>query len=87
MNFDDIYSTLLGIPPLPGSLCRGRAREFDEYEDVGVTDITIATCGRCPAQPECDHYWLSLRPCQRPLGVMAGRINRPAKPRKRKAAA
>jgi hypothetical protein len=82
---DDLYSTLLGIPPLPGAKCRGRARDFDEYDDPNIIQSTIDACNQCPSQPECEKYWLSLRPCQRPLGVMAGRINRPTKPRKRAA--
>jgi hypothetical protein len=83
-TIDDLMAALHGIPRLSGALCRGEADLFDQYDDLATVDTTIAICHSCPAKADCERWLDSLRPSQRPVGVVAGRVNRPRKPRKAK---
>jgi hypothetical protein len=80
VNIDDLYNALAGIPRLPGALCRGEAELFDDFD---LPDEALQLCAQCPALTDCARWFDSLRPSQRPHGVIAGTVNRPPRPRKR----
>jgi hypothetical protein len=82
-TIDDLMAALAGAPRLPGALCRGEADLFDQYDDPATVDYCVDVCASCPARADCERWLDSLRPSQRPHGVIAGRVNRPRQPRKR----
>jgi hypothetical protein len=83
---DDLFALWRDTPRLVGARCKGRT-EWDSYEDPELVEYAQSQCASCPAKPECERWYLQLRPSQRSLGVTAGRLNKPRPPRKRKAAA
>lgn len=71
----DIAAT---APHLAGAACVGRWELFDvETRDDARTPEAVAICQRCPALPECRTWLDSLKPSQRPMGVVAGRFVQP----------
>lgn len=89
---DSLLGSLLGAPALPGAKCRGRSLVFDparrgEHEDaVAQRHLqALLLCDTCPARLPCEQWLNSLTPAHKPLGVVAGQIVQPPKPRKRKA--
>ncbi|MDQ1247531.1 MAG: WhiB family transcriptional regulator, redox-sensing transcriptional regulator [Actinomycetota bacterium] len=74
--------TAIGSPGLPGARCRGRGYLFDEAEP-GEPEALVAQrhaqavqlCRGCKSLPACAAWVDSLKPSQRPRGVVAGRIN------------
>jgi hypothetical protein len=60
----------LRTPHLPGAACRGRWELFD---DRGRQAEAIQLCQSCPALALCRQWVDSLKPSQRPPGVIAGR--------------
>ncbi len=85
-------ASLLGsmrrAPRLPGAACRGKWALFDPAEPTEAADETrnrhqaaLAACQSCPALAGCEQWFAGLQPRQRPLGVVAGRINEPKKRR------
>ena len=84
MNWTALTAALTGAPSLPGARCRGRSHLFDPVHQGEPAEVTeahaqsLGLCNRCPALDACETYFISLRPTQRPEGVIAGRIhNRP----------
>lgn len=75
-------AAMLGpLPKLPGALCRGRSRWFDEAEageDLAAVverhERAAALCQLCPVLDPCTRWAASLPPRQRPPGVLAGTI-------------
>jgi WhiB family transcriptional regulator, redox-sensing transcriptional regulator len=75
---ETLLGALSAAPKLPGARCKGRS-EWDSWDDPELVEYTLHQCTRCPAIELCENYFLSLRPSQRPVGVIAGRLNRPRK--------
>lgn len=80
---DGILGALLGAPALPGARCRGRSHVFDPAahdEDPEVVQQrhtqAVGLCERCPSLNACTDWVASLKPAQRPLGVVAGQVRR-----------
>lgn len=85
----DLFAALAAIPRLPDAACKGRSELFDEarpheapddvaYRHAAATRI----CQDCPALQPCRAWVDSLKPSQRPVGVVCGRVtteHRPAK--------
>ncbi|OFJ52562.1 hypothetical protein FZ046_22515 [Mycolicibacterium grossiae] len=76
---------LAGAPKLPGARCRGRSHLFDageSDEDKAVVaeryEAALHLCLACPSLEACGEWFVSLRPSQRPKGVIAGRLNVPS---------
>ncbi|MDQ1304720.1 MAG: WhiB family transcriptional regulator, redox-sensing transcriptional regulator [Actinomycetota bacterium] len=70
----------IGTPALPGARCRGRSHLFDDAAQGEPADTVearhrqaIGLCQRCPALEQCGSWLDSLKPSQRPAGVVAGR--------------
>ncbi len=83
-DFDTFAAALVGIPRLRGARCIGRWAQFDPPTSDLTADAVqarqaaaIALCQQCSALTECRRWVDSLRPSQRPLGVIAGRIQTP----------
>lgn len=80
-TYADLLAALAAIPDLPGAECKGRPDLFDEPQP-GEDEHDIAyrhrcalnLCSRCPALDQCRDWVESLRPAQRPIGVIAGQI-------------
>lgn len=79
-----LFGTL--APRLDGARCVGRHEWFDLAEpDTDPAEAkyhqlkALRLCSGCPALAACSSWFDSLKPAQRPLGVIAGRVNRPAK--------
>lgn len=73
---------LAGAPSLPGARCRGRSHLFDASETDGPKAAAaeryaqaLGLCEHCPSLEPCSDWFDSLRPSQRPEGVIAGRLN------------
>lgn len=80
MNVQALFAALGGIPALPGAACRSRHDVFDllpgtspDRDDLAAE--ALAVCRGCPALVGCGQWFDSLPPTQRPVGVIAGRIN------------
>lgn len=87
-SYGDLFGMLAGVPNLSGALCKGQAPDFDNDDgDTGVTLLLAQFCEACPALKPCGEWVDSLRPSQRPSGVVAGRYYRPRKPRTSRAKA
>jgi hypothetical protein len=72
---EELLSALAGIPAMPDALCRGQWALFDESNDPGAIGAAIEICNLCPEMSRCGEWLNSLRPKDRPLGVVAGRVN------------
>jgi hypothetical protein len=92
-----IFDELGNIPNLDGR-CRGRWTIFDnDHGDPELTEYALNLCASCSALTSCESWFLSLKPCDRPQGVCAGRVwppktepintgRKPGRPRKERAA-
>lgn len=77
-----IAAIIAGTPPLPGAACAGRSELFDprgDNEPYETTQRRQEAARRicewtCPVQPECRRWVDSLKPAERPRGVIAGVI-------------
>jgi hypothetical protein len=78
----DLFDSLAAIPRLPGALCRGRREDWDP--DLTKADAqdpeqdAAAICLVCPALTLCRDWIDSLKPSQRPAGVVAALVVRHA---------
>lgn len=86
-SYTALIEALAGAPSLPGARCRGRHHLFDparlgEHAEARHAQA-LGLCERCPALVACSEWYEGLPPKQRPLGVVAGRIN-PTQPAERK---
>ena len=82
----DLIAALAGAPRLPGAACVGRAALFDPPEPGEAPDAAqqrintaLALCNNCPALARCAEWRGGLPPRDRPVGVVAGRLNIPKK--------
>lgn len=82
----DLLAALTGVPDLPGARCKGHAALFDparQGEDVPQVEhrhrVAVQTCADCPALTACAAWVDSLRPRDRPPGVIAATIRRERK--------
>lgn len=93
-DWHNLAAALHGIPDLDDAACVGMWAAFDPAEpDENTDDIeyrhnaALALCKACPALPDCSAWFDSLKPSQRPPGVVAGRVTAPRRPgRPRRAA-
>jgi hypothetical protein len=81
---DELIGSLYGIPLLHSARCKGRSDIWDSFDDPALVEYAIQQCQSCAAKADCERYFLSLKPRHRPVGVIAGRVNKPPPPRKRK---
>jgi Transcription factor WhiB len=79
----NLFDAIGLAPSLPGARCRGKHRLFDEAapgEDPATVAArhaqAIGLCSHCPSLTRCQTWFLGLNPSKRPLGVIAGQINR-----------
>jgi WhiB family transcriptional regulator, redox-sensing transcriptional regulator len=77
----DLLAELASAPRLPGAVCVGHSDIWSPTEpDLDDTDTTeriafaVKVCRRCPALTVCRTWFDSLRPQDRPRGVVAGRV-------------
>jgi WhiB family redox-sensing transcriptional regulator len=81
---DELLSSLIGAPHLPGARCRGRPHLFDPA-GAGENATTVeqrhaqalGLCQRCPALDLCAEWLDSLPRQKKPEGVIAGRLRIP----------
>ncbi|MDO0975987.1 hypothetical protein [Mycolicibacterium frederiksbergense] len=80
---DDLLDVLDLAPPLAGAGCSGRSELFDDaeehvdYHDAAYAErAALRICSTCPVLTRCSECFDSLPLSHRPLGVIAGRINR-----------
>ena len=83
----NLLDALSADPSLPGAVCAGRWELFDAPEPGSDPDdaafaerAALRLCGQCPALAGCQAWFDSLPGAQRPLGVVAGQVNRPRPP-------
>ncbi len=81
-QLDDLIAAIGRAPVLPGARCRGRHHLFDTADSREDPDVAIQRhsqavelCARCPSLTRCEDWLDSLPNNQRPLGVVAGRVN------------
>jgi WhiB family redox-sensing transcriptional regulator len=86
----DLLGAINAAPRLPGARCVGLSETFDPappgtqpVAQAQRTAAAVAICRACPAITACRSWWDGLRPCDRPVGIVAGRVSVPgAKPRR-----
>ncbi len=78
----------LRVPLLEGAACAGLAPAFDApapgsdpKETLRALNAALSVCSSCPALDPCRDWFTSLRPSERPEGVVAGRYRQPKKQR------
>jgi WhiB family redox-sensing transcriptional regulator len=75
---DELLSSLIGAPHLPGARCRGRPHLFDPAgvnEDASARHAqALGLCQHCPSLTRCAEWLDSLPPQKKPFGVIAGRL-------------
>ena len=84
--FDALVGALAGLPALPGARCRGQAAMFDPARRGEGSEVSearhkqaLGLCQRCPALDPCRLWFDGLSACQRPRGVIAGKVYQPVK--------
>jgi len=93
MNPADVLAELAAAPNLTAAACAGQWDLYDRTDQAtatgpaGAEEVAQARaealriCAGCPELDPCGNWLDSLPPRQRPLGVVAGRINTPKKGR------
>jgi hypothetical protein len=76
------HVTDLLAPSFPGALCREQWQLFDtaagqpnRHDVAGAREQALALCASCPCLAQCRGWYGSLKPNQRPPGVIAGVLN------------
>lgn len=89
-TMDSLLGSLLGVPSLPGAKCRGRSHLFDAAEQYEPAEIVEQRhnqakrlCAGCSSLETCRTWLESLPLSRKPVGVVAGRVIHPRKPRSR----
>lgn len=95
MNPAELLAGLAAAAPsLPGARCAGRYELFDSTIEgscngpAGAAQVAAARtealrlCAGCPERAPCGAWLDSLRPKDRPLGVIAGRLITSRAPRR-----
>lgn len=84
MNPHALFDALGLAPSLPGARCRGRWELFDPAEPGTHADeaeyaeeAALRLCDQCPSLVRCRAWFESLPKSRRPLGVVAGVVNKP----------
>ncbi len=85
-QLDSLFGALGAIPLLPGALCKGQARTWDEPppanrdpapdDTAGRLEFAVSACRRCPALAACAHWAASVPPGAL-AGVVAGQVREP----------
>jgi WhiB family transcriptional regulator, redox-sensing transcriptional regulator len=70
-------------PPLDGAACRGRAELFDlqprrAADRAHRESQALTLCAACQALSACQRWLDTLPAWQRPVGIVAGQVIRPA---------
>jgi hypothetical protein len=77
-----LLAELAQLPRFDGARCRGNSELFDVAghgrRDREQVAAAIALCLECPALRDCAEWLDSLSPYERPSGIVAGRLVRPA---------
>jgi hypothetical protein len=81
--YENLLAAIGAAPALPGARCKNRAHLFDGAEP-GENPATVeqrhaqalALCSRCDAAKRCLEWFEALPARNRPVGVVAGQINR-----------
>jgi hypothetical protein len=66
------------LPDLTGAACAGRSDLFDLKAGSLRHRTALAMCARCTVLAACRAWFASLPAAQRPFGVVAGSVHRPA---------
>ncbi|SBS77350.1 conserved hypothetical protein [uncultured Mycobacterium sp.] len=84
MSATALFDAVGLAPALPGARCRGRSALFDlaevgsDPEDAEYAEQAAKRlCSQCPSLVPCRSWYESLPKSQRPMGVIAGVVNRP----------
>lgn len=79
-TYELIIAEIAGTPNLPGASCKGHADVFDQAMGTSKPAQREARriCRTCPAKPRCAKWLASLPAQARPVGVVAGRLVKPA---------
>jgi hypothetical protein len=91
--YENLLAAIGAAPALPGARCKNRAPLYDPAAPGENFDTVSARHNgrRCPSLTRCQTWLLGLKPSRRPLGVVAGQVNRgpgdrerrpPGRPRK-----
>ena len=64
------------VPSWPDAACRGRSNLFDATTTRDQAEA-LQLCSTCPVLRDCRRYVAGLPLARRPIGVVAGRIQRP----------
>lgn len=93
-QLDQLLYVITAAPDLPGAACRHMWAAFDpaehgeDREDVEHRhQVALRLCRTCPALGSCRTWFDALPRRQRPLGVVAGRVNGPNPPGRPKVSA
>lgn len=78
-----LLAELAGAAPnMPAARCAGRHELYDAaIEAASARAEALRLCSGCPELAPCGAWVDSLRPKDRPLGVVAGRLNTGRTPR------
>ncbi len=84
MNPQALFEAIGLAPSLPGAACRGRHDLFDPPEAHtkpenahAAEQAALRICSWCPALARCENWYETLPRGWKPLGVIAGTVNRP----------
>jgi hypothetical protein len=87
-QLDALLDAIGAAPVLPGAKCRHRSHLFDEARRDEAPETVdqrhaqaLMLCRDCPALASCQQWFTSLKPSQKPPGVVAGRIHTPKQPK------
>jgi hypothetical protein len=87
-DLDALLAAIRPAPDLPRANCRNRSRLFDEQPHSANGERNerraLHLCARCEELPRCARWLATLPPNARPLGVVAGAVQRRAKHEQRK---
>jgi WhiB family redox-sensing transcriptional regulator len=89
--YENLLAAIGAAPALPGARCKNRAHLFDPAAPGENPDTVsarhnhaVGLCEHCPSLTRCEAWVSGLKPSQRPLGVVAGQINRGPEERERR---
>src|SRR5271166_3319532 len=72
MDPEQFLQALIGVPRLPGALCKGLHELFDQQvgnDRQEAEQTALSLCRRCPALASCEAWFEGLPANMRPGGV------------------
>jgi hypothetical protein len=75
---DGIIEAIGAALALERGLCVGQWDLFDSTDDPAAVDLALSLCDQCKVRARCAEYVASLSPRNRPIGVIAGTVRKPA---------